>query len=67
MAEVIVTVSPKGETKIHAEGIQGTACSLHTRPFVNAIGVQVSEEPLPEMFMDEKEIEKLYQDNGGEG
>ena len=51
MAEIIITVKPDGSVKVHAEGIQGPACSVHTRPYVLALGEQVGEEPLPEMFM----------------
>jgi hypothetical protein len=65
MPEVIITIKKDGSAKVHAEGIQGTACSLHTLPFVAALGEKTGEEPLPEMFMEA--VDTLYQEIGGEG
>jgi hypothetical protein len=66
VAEVIVTVKPNGEVKVHAECVLGPACSLHTKPYVEALGVKVGEEALPEMFIPQQEQEQLH-DIGGEG
>ena len=52
MPDIVITIKPDGEAKVHAEGIQGTACSLHTLPYCDDIGIKIGEEALPEMFMD---------------
>lgn len=58
MADIVITIAPDGSTKVHAEGIQGSSCTLHTLPYVNAIGIRVGEEALPEMFALPSEAEQ---------
>jgi hypothetical protein len=51
MAEVIIRVSPDGKATVEAEGVQGSVCTLHTQPFLNALGGKVLEDrPKAEMF-----------------
>ena len=50
MGIVIVTVKPNGETNVEADGIKGTQCSLHTAPYIKALGQRTGEAAKPEMF-----------------
>lgn len=36
--EVIVKIKPDGTTTVEASNVQGTSCSLHTAPFIAALG-----------------------------
>ena len=38
--EVIIKVKPNGQSTVEASNVQGTACSLHTAPFIAALGKQ---------------------------
>lgn len=50
MQKVIVKIMNDGTTTIEGAGIKGVACSLHTQPFVAALGKIVSEKPTSEQF-----------------
>ncbi len=50
MAQIIINIKPNGQATVEADGIQGTACSLHTQPYVRALGIKDGELPKAEMF-----------------
>jgi hypothetical protein len=50
MAEIIITITPEGETHVEANGYQGPSCSLATAPYIKALGVKNGELPKSEMF-----------------
>jgi len=60
MAEIIIRVRPTGETTVEADGIVGSACSLHTRPYVEALGQQTGELPKGEMFQQADQEQQIH-------
>ena len=48
--EVIVKIKPDGTTTVEASNVQGTSCSLHTAPFIAALGKGKRQTIKPEMF-----------------
>ncbi len=61
MAEVIIRVRPDGATTVEADNVQGPACSLHTAPFVTALGKRAGEQPKPEMFQEAAQQQQVQQ------
>jgi hypothetical protein len=61
MAEVIIRVRPDGGATIEADNVQGSACSLHTAPFVAALGKRAGEKAKPEMFQEAAQQQQVKQ------
>jgi Protein of unknown function (DUF2997) len=59
MSQVIVTINPAGETTVEADGITGSQCSLHTRPYILALGKPIQSKPKAEMFIEETATQQL--------
>jgi len=57
--EIIITISPKGETKIEAKGFQGRNCLRATQPFEEALGGKVSERKMKRPVEIQKERQSL--------
>lgn len=47
-------VEGKGKVKVEAEGFTGNACSIATRPFIDAIGKATSVEEKDEMHKEQE-------------
>lgn len=43
MKTIIVTISPKGETKIETKGFSGTSCQAASRALEEALGTRADE------------------------
>ncbi|MDE2101706.1 MAG: DUF2997 domain-containing protein [Patescibacteria group bacterium] len=56
--KLIIAIDGAGVVKVHADGFQGSACSLATTPFVQALGLPAGEEALPEMYVAPPEIKE---------
>ena len=61
MAQILVIVKPNGETTVEAVGYQGSACSLKTAPYINALGNRTHDLPKTEMFQDAHQHQELSQ------
>ncbi len=50
MPEIQITIKKDGTTTVKAEGVQGPSCSLHTQPYIRALGKVIRSTPTAEMF-----------------
>jgi hypothetical protein len=57
--ELIITVSPSGETKIEVQGIKGRSCKDVTRELEAALGETVRSTPTKEMYAREDETVRI--------
>jgi Protein of unknown function (DUF2997) len=61
MHQIIIRVTPKGETTVKAEGFQGPSCSTVTRPFIEGLGRVVEDTPTPEMWQQATQGQEVRQ------
>jgi hypothetical protein len=47
--EIVVTISPAGETQVEVKGVKGTGCKALTDALEKSLGGVVSDTPTPEM------------------
>ncbi len=50
---VVVKIKPDGSIVVEAEGYSGPACADAVRKYTEALGVAVSEEHLPEFYVEQ--------------
>jgi hypothetical protein len=50
MYQIKVRIDTQGRAEIKAEGYQGPGCATVTQPFIDALGLRVSDTPTEEMF-----------------
>jgi len=62
---VTIAVDKKGKTQVFAKGIQGQACSIHTKRFTDALGVVEEDEKTAEYYQNPPE--KAYVNAGAPG
>lgn len=55
-AEIIVTISPKGEVALEVEGGKGTTCTSLTAAFEAALGTSGNKQLKPEFYQQDQRI-----------
>jgi hypothetical protein len=62
MEKLVITINPKGEVKIDAQGFTDGSCLAATKPFEEALGDVTSETRKPEANVqaEQKEVRRAY-------